>query len=144
VPRANQQGIVLQVHAADDLPAIQVDRERMLQVFGNLVGNALRYTAAGGTITLSAASDHGRIRLEVADTGIGMAADVVPLIFERLYRADSSRQEHDGGSGLGLAIAKAIVEMHNGSISAKSVLNRGTTMTINLPGAGLGVTAIID
>jgi signal transduction histidine kinase len=73
-----------------------------------------------------------------------MAADVVPLIFERLYRADSSRQEHDGGSGLGLAIAKAIVEMHNGTISAQSVLNHGTTMTIRLPSAGVGIASISD
>ncbi|MDZ4716988.1 MAG: ATP-binding protein [Roseiflexaceae bacterium] len=132
-PRANQQGIQLRVNAADDLPDLDIDRERMLQVLGNLVGNALRYTTTGGAITLSVVNDHECVRLDVADTGIGIAPDVLPRIFERLYRADPSRQEHDGGSGLGLAIAKAIVEMHNGTISAQSVPDRGTTMTIMLP-----------
>jgi signal transduction histidine kinase len=123
----------VQVQVRDDLPLVLIDRERMLQVLGNLVGNALRYTATGGTITLSAVQDQAHIRLDVADTGIGIAPEVLPRIFERLYRADQSRHEHDGGSGLGLAIAKAIVEMHGGSIHARSVLNQGTTISVVLP-----------
>ncbi len=135
-PRAAQQAIHVQVQARNDLPLVSIDRERMLQVLSNLVGNALRYTAAGGTITLSAVQDHTHIHLDVADTGIGIAPEVLPRIFERLYRADSSRHEHDGGSGLGLAIAKAIVEMHGGSIHARSVLNQGTTISVVLPIVG--------
>ena len=127
----------------------------MIQVLGNLVSNALRYTPAGGTITLctrdkssvlgaeptasrsetqhSTLNTQNSIVFEVRDSGSGIPPDALPHIFERLYRADASRVDKHGGSGLGLAIVKAIVEAHGGSVSAESVAGQGTRMAIWLP-----------
>jgi signal transduction histidine kinase len=102
----------------EDLPLIQVDPERMLQALGNLVSNALRYTPAGGEIILAARGEDGAVRLEVADTGAGIAVDALPHVFDRFYRGDESRQE--GGTGLGLAIARSIVALQGGTITAES------------------------
>lgn len=101
-----------------DLPLIHVDPERMLQALGNLVGNALRFTPEEGEIHLAAYREEAGVRFEVKDTGVGIAPDALPHIFERFYRGDASRQE--GGSGLGLAIAKSLVELQGGQISVHS------------------------
>jgi two-component system, OmpR family, sensor histidine kinase BaeS len=106
----------------------------MAQVLGNLLSNALRYTPAGGTITLAAEQAGAHVLLRVCDTGSGIAPADVPHIFERFYRADASRQQADGtSSGLGLAIAKGIVAAHGGSITVESAPGHGTTFTISLP-----------
>jgi signal transduction histidine kinase len=107
----------------------------MLQVLGNLLSNALRYTPSGGQVELRAAAAPGVVTLTVADTGPGIAPADLPHIFNRFYRADSSRAEASGESGLGLAIAKALVEAHGGLITAASALGQGTTFTIQLPAA---------
>jgi len=129
---ADEHGIRLDVSADPTLPPVNVDSERMAQVLGNLIGNAVRFTPRGGSIRLRAAANNGQAVLEVADTGSGIEAKDLPHIFDRFYRADASRQ-HDGSSGLGLAIAKGIVEAHGGTIAASSAPNQGTTFTIKLP-----------
>lgn len=129
-----QRQVQLELHASAALAAIQVDPDRMIQVFNNLVSNALRYTPAGGKITLAAHHDDDSILLSVTDTGKGIAAEHLPLLFDRFYRADPARQEEDGASGLGLAIARSIVEAHGGVLSATSAgLGQGATFTIKLP-----------
>jgi signal transduction histidine kinase len=135
VMQAEQQGITLQVEAQAALPSVIVDTDRLNQVLNNLVSNALRYTNKGA-IVLAASADHGDVILTVRDSGSGIAAEDVPFIFERFYRADKSRQR-DGSdaSGLGLAITKALVEAHAGSISVESTLEQGTSFTIRLPAA---------
>jgi signal transduction histidine kinase len=133
IPRAQQQGIELRVRCSDTLPDVSIDGERMHQVLGNLVGNALRFTPVGGSITLVAQRLGDSVQIEVQDTGSGIAPDALPHIFQRLYQADRSRHEHSGGSGLGLAIARAIVDMHGGQINAESTVGQGTTMRISLP-----------
>lgn len=132
-PIAHEQQITLRVDVADNLPSVWMDRERMTQVLGNLVSNALRYTDAGGSITLQGCLSEDQIELVVCDTGKGIAEDKLPNIFERFYRADESRYQNEGESGLGLAIAKAIVEAHQGTIRAESRVGAGTTMIIRLP-----------
>ncbi len=82
---------------------------------------------------MSAEQTGSMVRLSVADTGSGIANEDLPHIFERFYRADRSRQQHDGSSGLGLAIAKSIVEAHGGTITVASAVGKGTTFTISLP-----------
>ena len=133
VMQANQRDVDLRVEAPELLPSVAVDLERMTQVLNNLVTNALRYTYEG-KITLSAASQDGFVTLQVADTGTGIAGDDLQHIFDRFYRADSSRSS-DGfaQSGLGLAIAKAIVEAHDGTIHAESTPGEGSRFTIQLP-----------
>jgi signal transduction histidine kinase len=131
--RADQQEVHLELDAPEDLPDLNVDEGRMMQVFGNLLSNALRYTPAGGGICLSARAEGEKIVLEVADTGEGIAEEDLPFIFDRFRRADRSRHSETGESGLGLAIVKALVEAHGGTVRAASKLEEGTTITIELP-----------
>lgn len=130
--QAEQQGIDLRVDAAPVLPHVSVDPDRMAQVLGNLVSNALRHTPAEGRICLGGAHQDRRVLLTVQDTGTGILPDELPHVFDRFYRGDEARG--DGGeSGLGLAIAKSLVELHGGTISVESLPAQGTTFTITLP-----------
>jgi two-component system sensor histidine kinase BaeS len=133
LPQAQRLGINLDVHAAADLPLLHVDPERMAQVLGNLVGNALRYTPEGGAITLAAERRGDAVHLLVRDTGTGIHPADLPHIFDRFYRGDDARATGEGESGLGLAIAKSLVEAHGGTISAASRLGQGSVFTIVLP-----------
>lgn len=129
---AEEHGIELHVRADRALPPVEVDAERFAQVLGNLISNAVRYTPVGGSIELVATTREKSVVLAVQDSGVGINAGDLPHIFDRFYRADSSRQQ-DGSSGLGLAIAKGIVEAHGGTIEAHSAPGHGTTFTITLP-----------
>ncbi len=132
-PLAQQKNIAIEVQAAADLPAINVDTDRMVQVLGNLVNNALRFTPEGGKVILSAQDGgNGRLQLQVSDNGPGIASADLPHIFSRFYRGDKSRVDN-GDSGLGLAIVRSIVEAHGGSITAVSTPGEGATFTIDLP-----------
>ena len=133
---AEQRHITLQVAAAADLPPIDVDPDRMAQVLGNLVDNALRHTEPGGEITLAAESDGGAVCLRVQDSGAGIPPEDLPYVFERFYRGDEARQQQDGASGLGLAIAKSLVEAHGGGIAVESTVGEGTSFTIAIPYVG--------
>jgi two-component system, OmpR family, sensor histidine kinase BaeS len=132
-PIAQQQRVRLSVNANQTLPELRIDHERMVQVLGNVVSNALRYTPEGGDVILSATSLPDAIQLAVGDTGTGISPEKLPNIFERFYRSDESRHKHGDESGLGLAIAKSIVEAHGGTISASSEVGKGTILTITLP-----------
>jgi signal transduction histidine kinase len=132
-PQAEALGIALRISAEPGLPDILADPERIMQVLGNLVTNALRHTPSGGRITLSAQERGSALALAVQDTGAGIAPDVLPHIFDRFYRGDAARSEQDGESGLGLAIAKSITEAHGGAIEVQSELGQGTVFTILLP-----------
>jgi signal transduction histidine kinase len=134
-PQAQACDVTLQVSAEPDLPEILADPERMIQVLGNLAGNALRYTPSGGHIRLSARRKGVAVVLAVQDDGAGMSPDVLPHIFDRFYRGDPARSQEDSESGLGLAIAKSITEAHGGTIEVQSEPGRGTTFTVLVPAA---------
>ena len=113
---------------------VRVDPERMGQVLGNLLDNALRHTPSGGTVTLSCRRSGRWVEYAVTDTGEGVPAEHLPHLFDRFYRVDSARDRNHGGSGIGLAIAKALVEAHAGGISATSPgTGAGSTFTVRLP-----------
>ena len=131
--QAEREKIDIRVEIAPDLPEIAVDVERMVQVLGNLMSNALRYTPAGGQICLSAVRTGQRIELVVADSGEGIHTEDLPYIFERSYRGDQARRRPEGESGLGLSIAKSLVEAQGGMIAVDSEVGIGTTFTIHLP-----------
>jgi signal transduction histidine kinase len=115
-------------------PRLWADRQRLAQVLGNLLDNALRHTPAGGRVSLAVAEAAGEIVFTVADDGDGIAAEHLPHIFERFYRADSARDRGRGGSGIGLAIVKALIEAHGGHVSAASRgRGHGTTFTVRVP-----------
>jgi len=131
-PLAGEKQVALSVEAGAELPLLNIDRERMVQVLANLVSNALRYTPAGGSVKLIANRQKEGVQLVVADSGSGIPEDKLPNVFERFYRVEESRHEIQGESGLGLAIAKSIVEAHHGTIAAESRVGVGTLMTITL------------
>jgi two-component system sensor histidine kinase BaeS len=131
--RAEQNQITLSVQAEPALPEVEADEERMAQVLGNLVTNALRYTPPGGQIILGAVAQPKALQLTVQDNGSGISPEALPHIFDRFFRGDAARAEADGESGLGLAIAKSLVEAHQGTIAAASEPGRGTTFFVTLP-----------
>ncbi len=135
-PMAEEKEITLRPELLGKLPTISADRTRITQALNNLINNAIRHTPANGTITIQAEEQSGSLEIRVNDTGDGIAPDHLPHVFDRFYRADPSRQRHedDGGSGLGLAIARAVIETHNGTITAESDgLEKGSRFIIKLP-----------
>lgn len=134
--QADQKKVALVMEGSQDLPEIKVDVERMVQVLGNLMNNALRFTPMDGQIKLTANTVNDQaVCLQVADTGAGIPAEDLPFIFERSFRGDKARRQHDGETGLGLAIAKSLVEAQGGKITVESVLGQGSTFSITLPGS---------
>jgi signal transduction histidine kinase len=130
-----ESGVRVDSQIPEDLPAAFADRERIHQVLFNLVDNAIRFTPRGGEVTVSANRHNGSVEVKVQDTGVGIAAEHLPKLFERFYRVDSARSREDGGTGIGLAIARSVVEAHGGHISADSRIGHGSTFTFELPAA---------
>lgn len=126
-------GVSLQIFLPDVNIIVSVDRQRIEQVCYNLLGNALRYTPAGGTIRVRLSQTVDNAIIEIADTGKGINADELPYIFNRFYRVDKSRNRESGGAGLGLAIAKSFVEAHGGKIWVESKPQRGSKFSFTLP-----------
>jgi len=133
MPQAQQKSISLQVNVAPELPNVHVDPDRIAQVLDNLLNNALRYTPAGGPISVSARGSAGGVQIVVEDSGPGIPDEELSTLFERFYGAGKSHRRHEGGSGLGLAIAKSIVEAHGGRIWAESGSEEGARFVIELP-----------
>lgn len=131
--RARELGLTLRREIAADLPPVDVDRGRVLQVLANLLGNALKFTPSGGVITVGAEAREGEVRIAVSDTGVGIARPNLQHVFDRFWQA---RRASRGSAGLGLAIAKRIVEAHGGGISVDSTEGRGTQFHFTLPAAG--------
>ena len=120
------------------LPPVAVDLQRGLQILQNLLTNALRHTPEGGRVVVGARrAERGMVAISVEDSGSGIAPDDLPHIFERFYRADSSRARATGGSGLGLTITRRLVEAHGGAIGVESALGQGSRFTFTLPAADI-------
>jgi signal transduction histidine kinase len=116
-----------------NLPAVHADAKRSRQVLMNLLTNAIKYTPAGGTITITARASVGRVAISVIDDGPGIAPGELPHIFNRFYRGDRARSRAEGGTGLGLSIARGYVEAQGGSIWAENLPPRGARFTFELP-----------
>ncbi|GAA2741068.1 HAMP domain-containing sensor histidine kinase [Kitasatospora cinereorecta] len=129
---ATANGLDIGLDAPPHLDLV-ADPERLRQVLGNLVSNAVRHTPPGGQITLACRGDRDTVEITVADTGTGIGPDDLVHVFDRFWRAEKSRSRRTGGSGLGLAIARQLVHAHGGTIDAASTLGEGTTMTLRLP-----------
>lgn len=132
---AETRGLSLSLNLAPGLPRLNLDRPRLKQVLLNLLDNALKYTPAGGAVTVSARAEAGQVVVAVQDTGEGIPADDLPFIFEKLYRARRTRGRPVEGSGLGLTIARQIARAHGGELAVQSELGRGSTFTLTLPAA---------
>jgi len=132
VPVATARGIVLE-GKAEDLGTVSADPTRIGQVIDNLISNALKFTPPGGRVDVRAFAHEAGIRVEVADTGVGIPEDEQERLFERFYRTAQAQSAAVPGAGLGLSIAKAIVEEHGGAISCRSADGAGTTFAVDLP-----------
>jgi signal transduction histidine kinase len=131
----------LDMNVAAEQVTITADEILLSQVWNNLIHNSIKFTPAAGKICLALHQQDGQIEFRIADTGIGIAEEDQPRIFERFYKADKSRERSKGGSGLGLSIAKTIVEMHRGTIEVESQLGAGTTFIVSLPMAAESMQA---
>jgi two-component system, OmpR family, phosphate regulon sensor histidine kinase PhoR len=131
-PQADRHRVALDAGPAPAI-TVTVDANRIMQVFTNLIDNAIHFTPEGGRIDVALRTDRGDAIASVSDTGRGIPADDLPRIFDRFYRVDRSRSREAGGTGLGLAIAKHIVEAHGGRIAVSSRLGRGSVFSFTLP-----------
>ena len=135
-PLAQDRGITVVLDLERGVPRVLADRQRISQVLGNLITNALRHTPAGGIVTLSAAAGDDWLTVAISDTGVGIPPDDMPYVFERFWRGEKSRSRESGGSGLGLAIAKELVALQGGTIAAESEPGKGATFRFALPLTG--------
>ena len=131
--KAEGRGVRLAAQVEPSRLVLQVDEQRLHQVLGNLVANAIRHSPPGGTVLLRAGAVDSRTRIEVVDEGAGIRPDDAERVFERFYRSDSARAATEGGAGLGLAIARWIVELHGGSIRPETAEPHGCRMVVELP-----------
>ncbi|MCY9786805.1 ATP-binding protein [Nocardiopsis sp. EMB25] len=132
--RADEAGLELVTETAEVV--LRADRTRLFQAVGNLLGNALRHTTAPGTVTVRVRPDGDEAVFEVTDSGVGIAAEDLPQVFDRFWRAEKSRSRQTGGSGLGLSIVRNLTELHGGRAEVESTLGEGTTFTLRLPLVG--------
>jgi len=136
---AHPRQLTLTATILSPIPPLTIDPDRIEQALRNLVGNALRYTPAGGRISVEVEmgafphSNRPAVVLRVRDTGPGIAPEDLPYIFDRFYRGEKSRARSTGGSGLGLAIVRQLVEAHGGSVWVDSVVGQGSTFSVALP-----------
>jgi len=128
---ADSKGIRLNVTLPAKPILVTAHKAKLQSLVGNLLENALKFTPAGGSVSISASQDENNLRLVVCDTGCGISKEDLPHVFDRFYRADSSR--HEPGSGLGLALVHSIVTFYHGEIKCDTALGQGTTFTVNLP-----------
>lgn len=130
-PLAQQKSIAMNIASMESLPNVRTDRDKLYEVLANLLENAIKFTASGGSVHIGAeVLDDRHIRMNVSDTGCGISEEHLPRIFDKFYRV----QPNSGtGSGLGLAIAKGLVELHGGTLGVESVLGKGTDFYLTLP-----------
>lgn len=134
-PQAEESGVTLAVDCAPTLPS-RADRTLFNRAVSNLVTNAFKYTPKGGSITMRAFHEPGRLVVQVRDTGSGISQEHLSKVFDRFYRADTARNSKAGGTGLGLAIVKSIAALHKGEATIESAPGRGTTVTLTFPQEG--------
>ena len=131
-PMASEKGIHIRLDLSHELSA-DLDACLFRRAVANLVSNAITYTQPEGTVSVSAMRSDTALRVEVADTGVGIAPEHLPHIFDRFYRVDRRRRGDSSGAGLGLSIVKTIMELHGGSVTLESAPGQGTRVTLVFP-----------
>jgi signal transduction histidine kinase len=133
-PAADAKRIALALDIPEPLPILSADPQRLQQVFWNLLSNAVKFTEVGGSVAMSVVADAERVTAQVIDTGIGIPAAVLPVVFDRFTQGDSSSTRAHSGLGLGLAIVRHLVELHGGTVQAfSSGPGSGSTFTFSIP-----------
>jgi len=131
--QAQKKNIVINVQIPQGFPQVVADRKALNEVFSNLLSNAVKYTGERGAVNVTAEEKRDFVNIDVSDTGIGIASEDLPKIFDEFYRAPNAKSYKVEGTGLGLAIVKEIVEAHGGSLKVQSELGKGSTFTVSLP-----------
>ena len=134
-PQIEAKGQRLTLELAEALPAVSGDADRVTQILTNLLANAHKYTASGGSVTITARGEGSGVRVSVRDTGIGLSPDDQARLFTKFFRAQNSVTQGVRGTGLGLMITRALVELHGGEITVTSALGQGSTFSFTLPAA---------
>jgi two-component system phosphate regulon sensor histidine kinase PhoR len=132
-PMATSKGVKVSLDLKADLPPVRADRERLAQIFMNLIDNAIKFNKKGGQVRISAQKADQILRIQVEDTGMGIPPADLPRVFERFYRANKDRSHDIPGTGLGLAIVKHLVEAHQGKVEAESMPGKGSIFRFSLP-----------
>ena len=130
---ADQKGLTIEVLLPPQEGIVKIDRQRINQVLDNLIGNAMKFSPDGGTITVAMTLDQGQVLIVVADEGIGISPEQHERIFERFYQIDGSARRRFGGTGIGLAIVKRIIDAHRGKIWVESEIEKGSAFFFMLP-----------
>lgn len=128
--RIGERPVDVRVEASADLPSIRADRAYLLQVFDNLVDNAVKHGGTGGSVAVTATCDGNSVQVQISDLGPGIPSAELPHVFDKFYRGANARQR---GTGLGLAVVRQVVEQHGGRVTIRSVVNEGTTVYVTLP-----------
>jgi two-component system cell cycle sensor histidine kinase PleC len=139
------EGEQVQLEVAGDFrrwPPIEGDPVKIKQVLVNIIGNAIKFTQAGGRVTITGELRQDALCVRITDTGIGMRAEDIPLVFKPFHRLQEAFDARHQGAGLGLPLAKAVVELHGGSLAIESALGKGTRVTITLPRSAHSASAI--
>jgi two-component system phosphate regulon sensor histidine kinase PhoR len=132
-PLMQQKNITFAAELPEKMPDVRVDKDKFMAVLVNLLGNAAKYTPAGGSVTMRVKLDESLLQVAVEDTGVGIAAEEVPKVFEKFFRSSDPRVQNETGTGLGLSLATEVVRMHGGEITLESEINQGSTFTITVP-----------
>lgn len=132
---AADKEITLVFEAPPKWPSLRADRDKVGMALHNLVSNALKYTPVGGRVTVRASDSQGGLMVEVSDNGIGITPEEQELVFEKFYRSKDKRISSITGSGIGLSLAREVIRLHGGDITLESVLNKGSTFILTVPGA---------
>jgi len=137
--KASAKNIALERQIPQDLPPIRADRDRLCQIFLNVLDNAVKFTPEGGKVRVNVYADGmTNLNVDVEDTGPGIPKDEIPRLGERFYRVDKTRSRELGGTGLGLSIVKHLLKAHGGELKIESFRGRGTTVTLAFPVSAAG------
>jgi two-component system phosphate regulon sensor histidine kinase PhoR len=143
-PMAAQRGIRLTRRFANGVPAMIADPDLLSRAFENLISNAIKYSPDGAEVTVSTQAGDGFVAIEVADTGYGIPESDLARVFEKFYRVPRVEDAGTPGTGLGLAFVREIAELHQGSVSVRSEVGRGSTFTLRLPRTEATMKAPVD
>ncbi len=132
-PIMQHKSIAFTSELPEKMPELRLDKDKFIAVLVNLLGNAAKYTPNGGRVTLRVKLDTSLLQVDVEDTGVGIAPEEVPKVFEKFFRSSDPRVQDETGTGLGLSLANEVVRMHGGEITVQSVLDQGSTFTITIP-----------
>jgi two-component system phosphate regulon sensor histidine kinase PhoR len=132
-PQIDEKGQTFETKFPEKLPEPELDKDKIAAVLVNLLGNAVKYTPEGGRVALRVNVTDHQIEMSIEDTGVGIAEDELPKVFDKFFRSQDPRVQQETGTGLGLALAQEVVRLHGGQITVESELNKGSTFSVILP-----------